>query len=47
MNVEPKMAMLCLGDINGRLTKLEPHIITDYNGDMRRSRSKVGRAANI
>ena len=34
MNVEPKMAMICLGDINGRLTKLEPHIITDYNGDM-------------
>ena len=34
MNVEPEMAMLCLGDINGRLTKLEPHINTDYNGDM-------------
>ena len=34
MNVEPKTAMLCLGDINGRLTKLEPQIMTEYNGDM-------------
>ena len=34
MDMEPKTAMLCLENINGRLTKLEPHIMTDYNGDM-------------
>ena len=34
MYVEPGKAMICLGDMNGRLTKLEPHIITDHNGDM-------------
>ena len=34
MYVEPGKAIICLGDMNGRLTKLEPHIITDYNGDM-------------
>jgi len=25
MDVDPDMALICLGDINGRLTKLEPH----------------------
>ena len=30
MEVEPDVALICLGDINGRLTKLEPHINTDY-----------------
>ena len=34
MDVEPEVALLCLGDINGRLTKLEPHINTDHNGKM-------------
>ena len=34
MDVEPEMSLQCLGDINGRLTKLEPHINTDYNGKM-------------
>ena len=34
MDMEPKTAMLCLENINGRLTKLELHIMTDYNGDM-------------
>ena len=35
MDVEPGKAMICLGDMNGRLSKLEPHIMTDHNGDMR------------
>ena len=34
MYVEPGKAIICLGDMNGRLTKLEPHKITDYNGNM-------------
>ena len=34
MEVEPDMALMCLGDMNGRLTKLEPNIITDFNGKM-------------
>ena len=34
MEVEPDVALICLGDINGRLTKLEPQIDTDYNGKM-------------
>ena len=34
MEVEPGVSLICLGDINGRLTKLEPHIDTDYNGQM-------------
>jgi len=34
MEVEPDVALICLGDINGRLTKLEPHINTDYNRKM-------------
>jgi len=34
MEVEPDVAPICLGDINGRLTKLEPHIDTDSNGRM-------------
>ena len=35
MEVEPDVALICLGDINGRLTKLEPHIDTDCNGKMK------------
>ena len=34
MEVEPGMALMCLGDMNGRLTKLEPNITTDFNGKM-------------
>ena len=34
MDVEPGVALICLGDINGRLSKLEPHIDTDCNGKM-------------
>merc|ERR1712179_715468 len=34
MNVEPGVALIILGDINGRLTKLEPNIVTDANGKM-------------
>merc|ERR1711874_930176 len=34
MDVEPDVALICLGDINGTLTKLEPHIDTDFNGKM-------------
>merc|ERR1711874_943169 len=34
MDVEPDTALLCLGDMNGRLTKLEPTIKTDANGRM-------------
>ena len=34
MEVEPGISLLCLGDINGRLTKLEPHVTADYNGEM-------------
>ena len=32
--VDPDVALICLGDINGRLKKLEPHIDTDNNGKM-------------
>jgi len=32
--VEPDVALLCLGDFNGRLKRLEPHIDTDSNGKM-------------
>ena len=34
MEVEPDVALVCLGDINGRLTRLEPNIATDVNGKM-------------
>jgi len=30
--VEPEVALICLGDINGRLKRLEPNIETDNNG---------------
>ena len=34
MEVDPGTTLICLGDFNGRLTKLEPNIITDVNGKM-------------
>ena len=34
MDVEPGIALMCLGDMNGRLTKLEPNIKTDFSGNM-------------
>ena len=34
MDVEPGVALVCLGDMNGRLTSLEPNIVTDVNGKM-------------
>merc|ERR1711874_610524 len=34
MEVEPDVALVCLGYINGRMTKLEPNIATDVNGKM-------------
>ena len=34
MEVEPEVHLICLGDINGRLKRLEPHIETDSNGKM-------------
>ena len=30
--VEPFVALVCLGDLNGRLSSLEPQIDTDSNG---------------
>ena len=32
--VEPDVSLICLGDLNGRLKKLEPEIVTDVNGQM-------------
>ena len=32
--VEPDVSLICLGDFNGRLKKLEPRIDTDINGKM-------------
>ena len=32
--VEPDVSLICLGDLNGRLTKLEPNVETDVNGKM-------------
>ena len=32
--VEPDVSLICLGDLNGRLKKLEPNIETDVNGLM-------------
>merc|ERR1712179_670073 len=34
MEVEPGVKLICLGDFNGRLKKLEPDITTDTNGQM-------------
>ena len=34
LEVEPDTSLVCLGDFNGRLTRLEPNIITDANGKM-------------
>ena len=34
IEVEPGTKVICLGDINGRLTKIEPNIKTDINGKM-------------
>ena len=34
MDVEPGVSLIYLGDINGRMTKLEPHIDTNFNGQM-------------
>ena len=34
IEVDPGTTLICLGDFNGRLTKLEPNIITDANGKM-------------
>ena len=34
MDVEPGVALICQGDINGRLSRLEPHIDTYCNGKM-------------
>ena len=34
MEVEPETALISLGDMNGRLTRLEPKIVTDVNGKM-------------
>merc|ERR1712105_558180 len=34
MEVEPDVKLICLGDFNGRLKKIEPNIITDANGQM-------------
>ena len=32
--VDPDVSLICLGDLNGRLKKLEPNIETDENGKM-------------
>ena len=34
IEVEPDVKLICLGDFNGRLKKLEPNIVTDANGHM-------------
>ena len=34
IEVEPGTKVICLGNINGRLTKIEPNIKTDINGKM-------------
>ena len=34
MEVDPDVALVCLGDMNGRLKSLEPHVDTDSNGKM-------------
>ena len=34
IEVEPGVDLVCLGDFNGRLSRLEPNISTDINGKM-------------
>ena len=34
IEVEPEVDLVCLGDFNGRLSRLEPNISTDINGKM-------------
>ena len=34
LEVDTDTSLMCLGDFNGRLTKLEPSIVTDANGKM-------------
>ena len=34
LEVVPEIRLVCLGDLNGRLNKLEPNIDTDENGKM-------------
>ena len=34
MEVEPGTKLICLGDFNGRISRLEPNIATDTNGKM-------------
>ena len=34
MVVDPDLNLICLGDFNGRLTKIETNIVTDANGKM-------------
>merc|ERR1711909_22955 len=34
IEVEPDVKLICLEDFNGRLTKIEPNIVTDTNGQM-------------
>merc|ERR1711874_512212 len=37
LEVDTDTTLICLGDFNSRLTKLEPSIITDANGKMDRT----------
>ena len=41
MEVEQDTELICLGDMNGRLTKLEPNIKTDENGKMIEAYNKI------
>ena len=34
VEVEPGTSLICLGDFNGRLSRLEPEVMTDINGRM-------------
>merc|ERR1711874_893213 len=34
IEVEPEVDLICLGDFNGRIARLEPNITTDTNGKM-------------
>ena len=34
IEVDPGTTLICLGDFNGRLTRVEPNIVTDANGKM-------------
>ena len=40
MGVEPDVSLICLGDMNGRLKSLEPHLETDSNGKMVEKRTE-------